>query len=183
MQVNGLPTKEAASAIVAINQHDPKKITRVYPFGTDLPTGLSWAPPKAAVDPENGMVFSADLDMQKIGGIRLDQATGEMTTVWTLDAATTALQALYGPKESRILGTARAEPGTTLEQLNQNFEPTYRQQVLWLEASTGKILAESDFFEPMNLNTMLTPGFGGRFYYMWDKGFIVLQPMQVAAAN
>ncbi len=129
------------------------------------------------------MVFSADLDMKKIGGINLDRATGEMTVAWTMDAATTALQALYGPKDSRVLGTARAEEGATLEQLNQNFAPTYKQQALWLDAKTGKILAQSDYFEPMNFNTLLTPGFGGRFYYMWDKGFIVLQPMPARAAN
>jgi hypothetical protein len=116
----------------------------------------------------------------KIGGIELDQETGEMTTVWTLDAATTALQALYGPADRRVLGTARAEPGTTLQQLNQTFAPTYRQQALWLEPRTGRILAESAFFEPMNFNTLLTPGFGGRFYYMWDQGFIVFQVMPAA---
>lgn len=176
VQVNGLPSK-VASSIVAINQQDPKKITRVYPFGTDVPTGASWAPPKAAVDPENSMVFSADLDMKKIGGIHLDQTTGEMTTLWTLDGATTALQALYGPKDQRVLGTARAERSATLEQLNQTFTPPYKQQALWLDARTGRILAESDYFEPMNFNTLLSPGFGGRFYYMWDQGFIILQVM------
>lgn len=176
IQTNGLPSK-VASTIVAINQHDPKKITRVHPFGKEVPTGMSWAPPKSAVDVDNSMVFSADQGMMKIGGIKLDQATGEMTTVWTLDAATTALQALYGPPDRRVLGTARAEPGTTLQQLNQNFAPTYRQQALWLEATTGRVLAESSFFEPMNFNTLLTPGYGGRFYYMWDRGFIVLQVM------
>ena len=176
IQVNGLPSK-VASSVVAIDQRDPTRITRVHPFGKDVPTGMSWAPPKSAVDAENGMVFSADQGMMKIGGIELDQDTGEMTTVWTLDAATTALQALYGPADRRVLGTARAEPGTTLEQLNQTFNPTYRQQALWLEAKTGRVLAESSFFEPMNFNTLLTPGFGGRFYYMWDQGFIVLQVM------
>jgi hypothetical protein len=107
MQVNGLPTK-TASSIVAINQHDPKKITRVYPFGTDLPTGASWAPPKAAVDPENDMVVSADQDMEKIGGVHLDRATGEMTTVWTLDAArhsmaprTVGFSGRHGPHQGR----------------------------------------------------------------------------------
>ena len=179
MQVNGLPSK-TASALVAINQHDPRMVTRNYPFGKDLPTGASWAPPKAAVDAENGMVFSADLGMRKIGAVRLDQSSGEMTTIWTLDAATTALQALYGPKDARVLGTARAAPDTTLEELSQNFAPTYKQQALWLEAATGRILAESDWFEPMNFNTALTPGYGGRFYYMWDNSFVVLQPMPAA---
>lgn len=149
VQVNGLPSK-VASSVVGINQKDPTKITRVYPFGKELPTGQSWAPPKAAIDVENSMVFSADQGMGKIGGIKFDQATGKMTTAWTLDAATTALQSLYGPPERRVLGTARAEPGTTLKQLNQTSNPTYKQQALWLDAKTGRILAESSFFEPMN---------------------------------
>ena len=182
IQVNGLPSK-VASSIVAIDQRDPTRITRVHPFGKDVPTGMSWAPPKSAVDAENSMVFSADQGMMKIGGIKLDQDTGEMTTVWTLDGATTALQALYGPVDRRVLGTARAEPGTTLEQLNQALDPTYRQQALWLEAKTGRILAESSFLEPMSFNTLLTPGFGGRFYYMWDQGFYVLQVLPKPVAG
>ena len=74
-------------------------------------------------------------------------------------------------------GCAAIAPGTTLEQLNQTSRPDYRQQALWLDAATGRILAESSWFEPMNFNTMLAPGYGGRFYYMWDQGFIVLQVM------
>ena len=182
IQVNGLPSK-VASSIIAINQQNPSRITRVHPFGKDVPTGMSWAPPKAAIDAENSMVFSADQGMMKIGGIKFDQTSGEMTTAWTMDAATTALQALYGPPDRRVLGTARATPGATLEQLNQTSAPTYRQQALWLEARTGRILAESSFFEPMNFNTLLTPGFGGRFYYMWDQGFIVLQVMPASEAK
>ena len=91
--------------------------------------------------------------------------------------ATTALQTLYGPKDQRVLGTARAAPGTTLDQLNNTSNPTYKQQALWLEAATGRILAESSFFEPMKFNTLLSPGFGGSFYYMVDHGHYVLQVM------
>jgi outer membrane protein assembly factor BamB len=177
VQMNGLPATKAASSMVAISQKDPTRITRLYPFGKDMPTGQSWAPPKAAIDPENSMIFSADQNMMKIGGIDFDQETGEMTVAWTMDGATTALQALYGPADQRVLGTARAETGTTVEQLNQTSSPPYKQQALWLNAKTGDVLAESDYFEPMNFNTLLSPGYGGRFYYMWDQGFIVLQPM------
>ena len=177
VQVNGLPSQKAASSLVAISQSDPSKITRIYPFGTDLPTGMSWAPPKAAIDADNSMVFSADQNMMKIGAVALDQSTGEMTVAWTIDGATTALQALYGPADKRVLGTARAESGVTQKALMQTSNPAYKQQAVWLDAKTGKVLAESDYFEPMNFNTLLSPGFGGRFYYMWDKGFIVLQPM------
>jgi hypothetical protein len=174
VQVNGLPAT-VASSVYAISQSDPTKITSVYPFGTQLPTGQSWAPPKSAIDVENSMVYSSDQNMMKIGGIKLDQATGQMTTAWTLDAANTALQTLYGPKEQRVLGTARAAPGTTLDQLNNTAAPTYTQQAIWLDAATGQILAESSFFEAMAFNTLLSPGFGGRFYYMTNLGFIVLQ--------
>lgn len=72
VQLNGLPTTKAASAIVAITQSDPARITRIYPFGSDLPTGQSWASPEGAVDPEVNMVFSADQNMFKIAGIRSD---------------------------------------------------------------------------------------------------------------
>jgi len=51
----------------------------------------------------------------------------------------------------------------------------YKEQVTWRDASTGRVLAESDFFEPMGLNNLITPGFGRRAYYLADKGFIVLQ--------
>ena len=176
VQMNGLPTTKAASSITAIHQGDPTRITRVYPFGTDLPTGQSWAPPKAAVDPDNSMVFSADQSMGVIGGINFDQVTGAFTVAWTMEAATTALQGVYGPADARVLGTARAEPGTSLQELNQTSEPSYRQQAIWLDAKTGAVLAESPFVEPMNFNTLLTPGYGGRFYYMHDQGFYVMQP-------
>ena len=180
IQTNGLPTTEAASSVVAINQDDPTQITRVYPFGTDLPTGQSWAPPKSAVDAENNMVYSADQNMMMIAGISLDPDSGEMTTTWTLDGATTALQALYGPADQRVLGTARAEADVTLDELNNTSSPTYTQQALWLNALTGEVLAESDYFEPMGFNTMLTPGYGGRFYYPTNEGIIVFQVMPAA---
>jgi outer membrane protein assembly factor BamB len=177
VQVNGLPSQNAASAIVAIHQDDPTRLTRIYPFGTDLPTGMSWAPPKAAIDAENSMVFSNDQNMMKIGGLNFDQDTGEFEVAWTMDGATTALQTLIGPADQRVLGTARAQLDVTQQDLMQTSNPPYKQQAIWLNAKTGEVLAESDFVEPMNFNTMLAPGYGGRFYYMWDQGFIIFQVM------
>ena len=44
-------------------------------------------------------------------------------------------------------------------------------------AGTGKILAESDFLEPLSINGLTPPGFGGRIYFPTavGKGFYVLQ--------
>ena len=53
----------------------------------------------------------------------------------------------------------------------------YKEQVTWRDAATGRLLAESDFFEPLSIGALITPGFGGRVYFPTGKGFIVLQAM------
>jgi hypothetical protein len=37
------------------------------------------------------------------------------------------------------------------------------------------ILAESDFFEPLTINSLVTPGFDGRVCFPTHKGFITMQ--------
>jgi hypothetical protein len=51
----------------------------------------------------------------------------------------------------------------------------YSEQVTWRDAATGRIIAESDFFEPLTLGSLITPGYGGRVYLSTGKGFITLQ--------
>ncbi|MCP4381893.1 MAG: hypothetical protein GY798_10870 [Hyphomicrobiales bacterium] len=53
----------------------------------------------------------------------------------------------------------------------------YTEQFTWRDAATGRILAESDFFEPLTINSLTAPGFGGRVYYPTavGRGFYVLQ--------
>ena len=55
----------------------------------------------------------------------------------------------------------------------------YTEQLTWRDAATGKVLAASDFFEPLTINSLTTPGFGGRVYFPTavGRGFYVLQPM------
>ena len=64
------------------------------------------------------------------------------------------------------------------------FTQNYKEQLTWRDAATGKILAESDFFEPLTVNSLTPPGFGGRIYFPTavGKGFYVLQVMPKAAA-
>ena len=59
----------------------------------------------------------------------------------------------------------------------------YTEQVTWRDAATGEILAQSDFFEPLTINSLVAPGFGGRVYYPTaeGEGFYVLQPMPAKA--
>jgi len=58
----------------------------------------------------------------------------------------------------------------------------YKDQVMRRNAATGRIIAESDFFEPMTIGSLITPGFGGRVYFPTGKGFIVLQVVPAAAS-
>jgi hypothetical protein len=177
IQTNGGLSKEAASSVVAINQKEPGRMTSVYPFGDQLKPGeISWAPPKTACDIENNMVYSADVGMGKVGGIKLDQATGELKTVFAVDNMTTSLQTLIGPKDQRVLVVSRMKTGPVkLPTLDYFITGDYQEQVVWRDAATGRLLAESDYFEPMVPNGLLTPGYGGRLYFLTGKGFIVVQ--------
>jgi hypothetical protein len=175
-QTNGILSKKTASSIVAVNAKDPTTLKKIFPFGQLKDGEVSFCPPKPQTDPENSMIYSADMGRGKVAGILIDQATGELKTKFVLDNATSGFQPLYGPKDKRVLVISNFKsnvPGLSL--LPMLATQNYQEQVTWREASTGRILAESDFFEPMGLNNLITPCFGGRAYYLTNKGFIVLQ--------
>jgi len=58
----------------------------------------------------------------------------------------------------------------------------YKEQVMWRDAATDRIIAESDFFEPMTHGQLVKPGFGGRVYCPTGKGFVTMQVMPAAAS-
>ena len=122
------------------------------------------------------MVYSQDMGIGKVAGIKLDRATGEMKAVFVVDDITTCLVGLIGPKDKRVMLTSNMLH-------NLPFEPnmlamataSYKEQVRWRDAATGRLIAESSPFEPMSVNTLVTPGFGGRVYFPTGKGFVVMQ--------
>lgn len=184
IQNNGPVTKTKASSLVAINQKDPSRMTSVYPFGQLKKGEISFAPPKGGSDIENNMVYSLDLGMGKLGGIKLDQETGEMKTVWVADNKSTSFTSMVGPKDQRVLMTSRMKfHKIHLPLLLTLITGEYKEQVVWRDAATGRILAESDYFEPMGINTLVTPAYGGRFYYPTANGFITLQVKPAPVAN
>jgi hypothetical protein len=179
-QLNGAGSKEVSSSIVAIHRDDAKRSKVIFPFGSLKPGGFSFAPPKAGADPENGMVYSADMGLGKVAGIKLDQATGEMTVAFVVDDVTSTFQPVIGPKDKRVLLLTNARLNVEKEPLMAAiFTNNYKEQLTWRDAATGKILAESDFFEPLTINSLTPPGFGGRVYFPTGsgRGFYVLQAM------
>jgi hypothetical protein len=176
LQTNGIGSETVASSIVAVNQKDPTKIKTIFPFGELKKGQWSFAPPKPQTDPENSMIYSADMGMGKVAGIKIDQATGEMKTVWVVDNVTSAFQPLIGSKDKRVMLLSNAKQNVEIEPVKLAlFTGNYKEQVTWRDAATGRIIAASDFFEPLTPGSLITPGFGGRIYFPTSKGFITMQ--------
>jgi hypothetical protein len=182
MQTNGIGSKTIASSIVAVHQNDPTRMKVVFPFGPLKPGEWSFGPPKPQTDPENNMIYSADMGIAKVAGIKFDPATGDMKTVFVVDDMTTAFQPLIGPKDKRVLLLSNMKKNVALEPIELAlFTANYKEQVTWRDAATGRILAASDFFEPMTFGSLITPGFGGRVYFATGKGFITMQVLPAPA--
>ena len=132
------------------------------------------------------MLYSADMGMKKVAGIRIDQATGQLETVFVVDDISNTFQPVVGPADKRVLMLTNiklaSEDQTTLDAVQKS---NYTEQLTWRDAATGAILAESDFFEPLTVNSLTPPGFGGRFYFPTadGEGFYILQPMPAPDAK
>ncbi len=178
LQTNGIGSKTVASSIVAVHEQDSSRMKILFPFGELKEGEWSFAPPKAGADPDNNMIYSADMGIGKMAGIKLDPATGDMKTVFVVDDMTTAFMPLYGTKDKRLLVASNMKKNVELEPIEfAMFTGNYKEQVVWRDAATGRIVAESDFFEPMTFGSLITPGYGGRVYYSTGSGFIVMQVM------
>ncbi len=184
-QLNGAGSDTVSSSIVVASQSDPKKIHIVFPFGPLKPGEWSFCPPKAGADPENSMIYSADVGLQKVAGIKLDQATGELKVAFVLDTTNT-FQPLIGPKDKRVLLLTNIKKNVDVEPIKDAlFTGNYTEQLTWRDAATGRIIAASDFFSPLSINSLNTPGFGGRAYFQTaiGKRFIVLEVLPKRASQ
>ena len=182
IQTNGTGSKTVASSIVAISQRDAKKMTTVFPFGPLKEGEQSFAPPKSGGDPENNLLYSADMGIGKVAGVKIDPATGEMKTAWVIDDITSGFQPLLGPKDKRVLLLSRMKPNVEKEPLMLALiTGNYKEQLTWRDAATGRLIAESDFFEGLTPGALITPGFGGRVYFPTGKGFITMQVVPATA--
>ena len=181
VQLNGLFSNKAASSVVVVHKDDARRKSVIYPFGKTLAKGeVSFAPPKGTADPATSMIYSADMGMKNVAGIRLDQETGALETKFVVDVISNTFQPVLGPADRRVLvlTNIKLPDGMSVLQAVQTLNK-YTEQVTWRDALTGELLAESDFFEPLTVNSLVTPGYGGRIYFPTavGKGFYVLQAM------
>ena len=112
IQTNGAGSDTVASSIVVAHRNDPKKMQVIFPFGDLKPGEWSFAPPKPGGDPENSMIYSADMGVGKVAGIKINQETGQLKVAFVVDNATTTFQPVIGPKDRRVLLLTNAEKAT-----------------------------------------------------------------------
>lgn len=178
IQTNGAGSDTVASSIVVAHRDDASRMHIIFPFGDLGPGEWSFAPPKPGADPENNIIYSADMGVGKVAGIRMDPGTGELKVAFVVDDATTTFQPVIGPKDRRVLLLTNAklnQPGQPMKAAV--FSGNYTEQLTWRDAATGRILAQSDFFEPITINSLTPPGFGGRVYFPTIRDFVVLHVM------
>ncbi len=184
IQTNGAGSDKVASSIVVAHRDNPEKLHVVFPFGELKEGEWSFAPPKAGGDPENNMIYSADMGVGKVAGIKIDQETGELKVKFVVDDATTTFQPVIGSKAKRVLLLTNCKKNNPDEPMKKAvFSGNYREQLTWRNAATGEILAESDFFEPITINSLTTPGYGGRVYFPTIEDVITLQALPALAES
>lgn len=184
IQTNGAGSDTVGSSIVVAHKNDASNMHIIFPFGELKPGQWSFAPPKPGGDPENSMIYSADMGVGKVAGIKIDQETGELNLAFVIDNATTTFQPVIGPKGRRVLLLTNVKKNVPNMPMKATvFSGNYTEQLTWRDAATGRILAQSDFFEPITINSLTVPGFGGRVYFPTIQDFIVLQPMPAADSD
>lgn len=84
-----------------------------------------------------------------------------------MNERTLSFLTLIGPADKRVLvGTNINATQQQIAQALVSQANTYTEQILWLDAATGKVLAHSDYFPAMSPGILVTPGYGGLIYDM-----------------
>jgi hypothetical protein len=178
MTNGGAPTQTPLS-VVAVSQTDATKLIHIEPMPLQ-PGQTSYIPSRQATDIDNGRIYAMDPGAGKTVGIDIDLKTGALKVAWSADQATLSWLILIGPPDQRVLVGTNIQTDTPIPnpiQWNPGPEgANYSEQVQWRDASTGNLLAASDYWTPMTPGMQVWPGYGGLIYFGEnDGGLIALQ--------
>ncbi len=147
-------TSTEPMTLTAVSVHDSERVFRIRPF-ENSGTG-SWIVSKAALDERTGMVVTHDTVAGRMAGIHLDPRRG-FEVSWRRDIKSLSFSALVGPPAKRQIVIPDSSSGG--------------DEVVWLDERTGSEVTRS---EPLAVGpapgNIVTPGFGGRFYYTSAAG-------------
>lgn len=152
VQTNFLPSREPMT-ITAVDLRDDRRVFTARPFGAP-----SLQVSKAALDTATMTVVSHDFTAGQMAALHLDPQRG-FEVRWQRPLASLAFSALAGPARDReiVIPDLRGAAET----------------VVWLDERTGEERVRSSTLSrapaPGNI---VTPGFGGRFYYTSGQGVL-----------
>lgn len=173
-QTNGGGVSKVPLSVFAVSQANASKLTRIQPMPLK-PGQVSYIPSLPAFDPENNRIYAMDPGPGKVAAINLDQKTGNMTLAWSVDQKTLEWTVLIGPADQRVFVGTNILTNVT-NPLDYKVGPigaNYKEQIQWRDASTGKLLAASDYFSPMINGFEMWPGYGGLIYEGLNEGHIM----------
>jgi len=166
---------------VAVSQDDPNDLQRMCPWGSTLPSGVSSSesPGSFGTDPANNMFYMQDWLVGGVFGVSLDQSSGKMKVVWSRpDWRTSDYFSLVGSADKRILISQYIEPDWSTSKVPGY---NYTEGVIWVDAATGKTIAQSAYNASTALGSLINLGYGGRLYTMGNQGSLFIY--QVASCS
>lgn len=154
VQTNFLPSPEPMT-VTAVDTEDASKVLRSQPFA-EQSAGGSFIVSKAALDAANRTVITHDTNAQRMAALRLDPGTG-FRVRWSRQLKSLDFSALVGPPRTRQIVISDLRGGD--------------DQVVWLDEATGRERARTATLATAPApGNIVTPGFGGRFYYASSTG-------------
>jgi hypothetical protein len=154
VQTNFLPSP-APLTVTAVSVRDSRRVFRIRPFAATGAT-QSWIVSKPALDAANSTVVTHDTSAGQMAALRLDPRRG-FRVRWRRRLSSLDFSALIGSAAHRQIAIPdRSADGDT---------------VIWMDERSGRVRARS---RVLSLNAapgnIVTPGFGGRFYYLSGDG-------------
>ncbi len=156
--------------VYAISVNAPSERFLIQPF-EDIETRFSFGVAHGAYDPVSNLYFTADTGAGYVGAMRFDPESG-FEMVWLEEQTTSVFQQLIGTPDERVIVTSELTnfppgirtPLNTLGALNE--------QVVFRDAATGRELARTEDLPRMTQGSNISPGFGGRVYYVGVDGVL-----------
>ena len=178
---NANPSTETPQCVFTVSQDDPNTTNKFCPWGETFPVDsgatTSETPAAPGIDPETNTIFVDDYFLKGVYAISMDPNTGAMTEKWSRsDWWSSDYFTLVGPKDQRVLVSQNIAPDTTTADIAAGFD--YNETVLWVDAETGKTIAESAENTSTAAGSLINPGYGGRFYTMGNDGSLYIYTVQ-----
>jgi len=149
IQNDGFLSSMEPFTIRAVSIYDSSKTFTYMPL-EGYP--MSQVGSKAAVDPENMRVYTADWKAEMLVCLDFDPQRG-FTTRWVHPQKMFCFLALCGDAGNRqVVGT--------------NYDSSKGDQVVWRDGATGEVVASSAWLDPNFNGSTVGPGFDGKFYYL-----------------